>query len=1045
MMEKKRSIVEWAMHYRQIVILITAVLIAFGVYGLGHMNKNEFPNFTIRQGVVMAVYPGATSEEIEEQVTKPLENYILSFKEVKKAKTKSYSRNGVTIIQVELNDDVSDKDRFWSKFKHGVQAFKQQLPSGVVAIQVNDDFGDTSALLITMESKEKTYRELNDYMNALKDSLRKIESVGRLTVQGLQKEQISVYLDNGKLSQYGISDRAIAGLLMQKGFVSTAGTLKNERLEQPIIVERALNMTHDVEMMIVYSDDQGNNIRLKDVARVVREYPEPSSVITNNGRKCLLLSVEIKSGRSITDMGEEIDKKMEAFKQTLPEDVSITTITNQSKVVGDSVVNFLKELLIAIFAVVIVVMLLMPMRVALVAASTIPVSIFISLGLFYAFGIELNTVSLAALIVTLGMIVDNSIVIIDSYVEMISNGKKRWQASIDSTNHFFRSILSATLAISVTFFPFLMVMTGMMHDFLLTFPWAITIVLVVSLIVAMLLVPFLQFWFIRKPLNMSTSESTKDSLPAKSKKSFSFLDFMQTKYNTLVEWCFRNPHITIVCGVMSVVLGVLLMKVLPQRQMPYADRDQFAVEIQLPTGSSLKRTTLIADSLENILKKDKRIISVAAFKGASSPRFHTSYAPQFAGPNYAQFVVNTPDAKTTVHLIDEYHDKYADYFPDAQVKFKRLSYGEFANTIEIRLSGDDWQMLKKSADSLTDILREMPQLTLVHNDVNGQLQSEKIEVDADAADRLGVSNKTLREILALRYYSDGIPVGDIWNGDYDISIRLKGKYADAGNLDRLLDEQIPAGGGQKSVPLRQIAKAVPVWQSGEIPHRNGIRTITVISDVKNGVNGMRATAQVQKKLKNFKPSEGISMVYGGEYETTNENNPKLIASVLIAAAIIFFILLAHFREISTSVLILVSLTLCLFGATMGVLISGVDFSMTCFLGVISLMGILVRNAIIMFDYAEELQKKEKLSAHEAIIMSAKRRMRPIFLTSAAASMGVIPMMLGGSGLWAPMGNVIFYGTLITMVLILTVLPVAYSLVAGKKSSATDHDAQLESQ
>lgn len=417
---KKRNLVEWAMHYRQIVILVVCGLIAFGIYGLSEINKNEFPDFTVRQGLVIAAYPGATAEEIEEQVTKPLENYIFSYKEVKKTKTFSRSVDGMSIIQVELNDELTNKEEFWSKFKHGVNVFKSQLPMGVLAVQVMDDFGDTSALLITMESKDKTYRELKEYMDGLQDHLRQVESVGRMTVYGMQKEQISVYVDSEKLAHYGISDNTLAMQLFTKGFTTMAGRLKTDDYTTPIYVSRSMNTLYNIQEMIVYSDPKGNNVRLKDVARVVREYPTPDSYIANNDTKCLLLSVEMKKGKDIVHMGDEVQEQMDNYAQTLPDDVHLFKITDQRQVVADSVENFLHELGIAIVAVVIVVMLLLPMRVALVAASTIPISIFISLGLFYAFGIELNTVTLAALIVTLGMIVDNSIVIIDSYLELIS-------------------------------------------------------------------------------------------------------------------------------------------------------------------------------------------------------------------------------------------------------------------------------------------------------------------------------------------------------------------------------------------------------------------------------------------------------------------------------------------------------------------------------------------------------------------------------------------------------------------------------------------------
>ena len=282
---------------------------------------------------------------------------------------------------------------------------------------------------------------------------------------------------------------------------------------------------------------------------------------------------------------------------------------------------------------VVVVLLLMPVRVALVAASTIPISIFISLGLFYAFGIEINTVTLAALIVTLGMIVDNSIVIIDNYMELLAEGMSRWDASIKSASHFFKSILTATLAISITFFPLLLTMTGMYHDFLLFFPWGITIVLLVSLLVAELITPFLQFYFIREPIRERIGEDGKPR--------FSFLNLMQKYFDRLIDFCFRHPYGVVGTAVVSVLAGAVLITILPQKMMPTAERNQFAVEIYLPTGTSLDRTTAIADSLEHILRKDSRIISIASFKGTASPRFQTSYAPQFGGKNYAQFIVNT--------------------------------------------------------------------------------------------------------------------------------------------------------------------------------------------------------------------------------------------------------------------------------------------------------------------------------------------------------------------------------------------------------------------
>lgn len=537
----------------------------------------------------------------------------------------------------------------------------------------------------------------------------------------------------------------------------------------------------------------------------------------------------------------------------------------------------------------------------------------------------------------------------------------------------------------------------------------------ISLIVATMLVPFLQFYFIRKPIQKKKNKEGKPKV--------SVLDKLQSGYDWLIERCFNHPRITIGIGVLSIIIGAFMIKKLPQRLMPNAERNQFAVEIYMPTGTTLNRTAQVADSLEHILRRDKRVLSVASFKGTSSPRFQASYAPQIGGPNYAQFIVNTTDDKTTVAMLNDY-EHYQTYFPGAIVRFKQLSYSQAVRPIEVRISGDSLSTLKSVADKVERALRSMPELTLVSSDLNEPLAGEQVILDEDKSLRLGVTNAMLETDLALRYGS-GVKLASAWEGDYEVPIMLKSTQSDSMQSEDLMNGQVPVSAGLSNVPLRQIAKVKPVWQEGQISHRNGVRTLTVYSDIVRGTNAMAATSDVQKKMASIQIPKDVTISYGGELEDSNETTPQIIAALLIAVAIIFFILVFHFRKLSTAILVLFCLSLCLFGATIGVWIQGVDFSVTCFLGIISLMGILVRNAIIMYDYAEELRNEENMSARDAIFHSAKRRMRPIFLTSMAASMGVVPMLLGGSGLWMPMAAVIFYGTIITMFFILTVMPVGY--------------------
>ena len=419
---KPAPIVELGIKYRSVVFLIAAVLFTFGVYALVVMDKNEFPSFTIREGVVAAVYPGANVEQCEQEVLKPLEDYVFSYKEVDKTKTYANVTDGMVMIFVELDSDIQKTTDFWNEFKHGLEALKLKLPAGVLAVEAISNFGDTSAILLTMQSEQKTYRELGDYMDDLKDRLRSIPSISTMDVYGKQGEQIAVEIDPAKLSKYAIKESTLAATLMAKGFQTTGGSLRSGTFTQPVYVERSVNSVLDLREMIIFSTPDGSVVRLGDVADVRKEYPRATSYITNNGTKCILLSIQMKDGNNIVDMGNAVNKVLDEFKAELPDDVTMFSITDQPVVVNNSVTDFLRELLIAVVAVVIVIMFLLPIKVALIAAATIPVAIFISLSLFYVFGIELNTVTLACLILSLGMIVDNSVVIIDDYVELISEG-----------------------------------------------------------------------------------------------------------------------------------------------------------------------------------------------------------------------------------------------------------------------------------------------------------------------------------------------------------------------------------------------------------------------------------------------------------------------------------------------------------------------------------------------------------------------------------------------------------------------------------------------
>ena len=1010
------------MRYHNIVIILVSVFVVFGVYALLNMPRNEFPNFTIRQGLVIGVYPGATSAEVEEQLTKQVENYIFGFKEVKKSKTYSESKEGQMIIYVELNDNVKNSDEFWSKLKHGLAELKQTLPPGVIALIGNNDFGDTSALLITLSSDTKSYKDLENELKKLKSECRKISSVSKIKDYGIQKEKIYVDVEPSKLNEYNIKSISLLSSYMSNGTISPAGKLKNGFSDLSVHFPPNFESEKDLSDQIVFADPRGSVVRLKDIAKIERRNEEPDSYILQNGKKTILLSLEMQQGNNIVQFGKEVEKVLEVFKKQCPKDIQVNTISNLPKYVDKAVSNFMEEFLIAIASVVFVVMLLLPKRVASIAGLTIPIAVLITLGILYFIGIELNTVSLAGLIIVLGMIVDNSIVVIDNYVEKKDHGMSSWHAAIKSARELVTPIISATLAICIVYIPLSIMLPGTGGDFVRDLPITICTALVVSIIVALFVVPYLNFCFIKKGLKSHDNQSDKKS----------FLDIIQRVFDVTLEKAFKNPKITLGIGIGSVVLAFVIFKSVDQQLFPNVERNQFVVEVYLPQGASIESTSAVLDSLEHALNRDKRVTTVTSFIGTSSPRFHSLYAPNIPSTNCGQLMVNTTDNKATEAICEEYNKRFERSFPNAHVKWKVLTMQVNKYPIEIRISGDSIKDLRKTEALVDSIVKPIKEISWVRTDWEQKKQNILVEMDKDKATRMGYSKSFVATSLLVGL--DGFPLTTIWENDYPVEVRLSQDHGKQKNIDYLGDQYITSPMSFNASPLRSFAKFSPQWTEGSIVHRNGTRTLTIQIDVNFKARASSILNKIKPQVDKLNLPNGVSISYGGELESTGESFVPMSYALMISIVIIFFILLFQFKKVKLASLIMSTMLLGLPGAAIGLYIMGYPFGLTSFIGVTSLCGIVVRNGIILIDYLEELRNSHGMSVKEAALAAGKRRMRPIFLTSAAASVGVIPMIMSHSMLWGPLGTVICFGLLISMVLTLFILPVLYTVIYREKKS-----------
>ena len=1029
-MEWSKSWAAWPIDNYRITIVITILLLTFGLYGLRVMPKDEFPPFTVRQGVVVAVMPGATSEEIEAQVARPLERYLFTFKEVKRSQTTTTSQNGMCVVMVQLQDDADQKDEIWSKLKHGLNTFKSQLPSGVVALIVNDDFGEACALLITLESEQRSYRELQGYSDELADRLRRVKSVSNVRQYGEVKEQLTLYVDRERLAAYGIGQAALIQAISGQGLTTMAGSVTSGEQNIQLHVSPTQSSEEDLLNQIVFS---ANNkvVRVRDIATVKREYDTSKSYIENNGNRCVLLSLEMNSGHNIVDYGRQVDKVIAQFKQDyLPQDVEIRRITDLPQVVGDSVHDFLRDLIESMIVIILVMMVLFPIRSAIVAAITIPLSTFISTGIMYAMGVPLNIITLACLIVVLGMIVDNSIVVIDGYLEYLGKGMSRRESAVRAVQQYFAPMLLATVCICAIFFPLVMTMTAEAHDVIGLFPVTITINLMVSLAVAVAVIPLLNATLIKQVDNgMEENPSTPHP------KRLKLTDRVQVFYEKCLKWTFKHPYTTIVGAVLLVVGTSFIFPHLKMRQFPYADRNQFAVEVYLPEGEGLDHTREIADSLRRVLQRDENVTSVTSFIGCSSPRFQVSYAPQMGGRNFAQLIVNTPDIQSTFDVLNAYAPEWSNHWPEAYCRFKQMDF-LMVPTYEYRFYGDDMDSIRAAADMLMAEMRRMPELEWVHTDYDQPHPIMEVSLDPVASTQLGI-NRNLTE-LQLTLQTGEMQVGSIWEGNYEVPIIVKDEACTHMKLGEVGNTYLTTATGA-SVPLRQVADVRPTWTETKILHRNGERCISITAEGKRGVLAAPVQAKIGKIVSNMQLPRGVRSEIGGEVEKNAEMLPQIASGIGIALVIIFFFILFNFKRFGITIVCMVAIGLSIPGAMIGLAIANKTLGLTSLFGFITLMGIIMRNEILIFEHADQ-RIREGWTAKDAAYDAGRRRMVPIFLTTATTAVGVIPMILAGSSFWMPVGITIFAGGIGTLILVVTVLPVVYWKLQG----STEHTGKTES-
>ena len=1013
-----------ALRYPQVTLVLSGMMFAAGLYALFTMPRREDPKITIHTGIVAAIYPGATSPEVEDQVTRKIEEHLFHFEEIRREKTFSTTRNGMVIVNVELNKSVKDSDEFWSKLRLDMAQLKAtELPAGVLGPVVDSDFGDTVAVLIAVHGGHYGPSELKDYAQTVETAMRAIPAVSKIRRIGDQKEEIEIGTSSERLAQYSVNPLKVMGALQGRNTPQFAGRVPAEQSKVPINSGGRLQTEDQIRQVMVDVSPTGQPVYIGDLANVERVYKDSTEYARIGGEQTILLAVEMREGNNIVDFGKTLRTRLKSVQATLPPDVKLDLVADQPQVVSDRIGDFFREFGIAIVAVILVTMLLLPLRVALVSAIAIPVSVSMTFGMLDACGIELQQVSIAALIVVLGMVVDNAIEIVDNYVGLLDRKVPAQEAAERCATEMAVPVLTATLAIIAAFAP-LLLLSGAVGEFISALPIAVAISLGTSFVVAMLLTPLMARYFIRQGL---VDHEQADS---GAERKLTPLDHMQRSYNRIITWAMAHKRTVLASSVLAFLAGLGILSMVPQLFFPLAERDQFVMDVWLPEGTKIEATDAAVRRIEGVLSQEPLVKQYTSFLGESAPRFYYNVNPQAPAANYAQILVNTKRVKGTPQLVAKLRQRLPDVAPEAKVFVKELQQGQVMEApVEVRISGDDIGTLETLGNQAEDVLRHTQGATYVHTDWHEDAWQVGVNVREEVANRMGLTNATIAQQLAVGF--EGAPVTTLWEGDRGVDVVLRLDPAERRSFQNVADMYVMSPVTGARVPLTAVASLDSEWQPGRIVRRNGVRTLTV----RAFPDGHRLASEIlndaRKQLDTMALPQGYHIEYGGEYENKREISREMQNALMLSMVLIFLILLFQFRTLVDPLIVMAAFPLALPGAALGLLITHNTFGFTAFIGIVSVGGLVVRNSIILIDYIHE-RMKDGVELEQAALEAGERRLRPIFLTSAAAAVGVIPMILSGSSLWSPLASVIAFGLLGSMFFTLVAIPVLF-VVAHKHS------------
>ncbi len=1006
---KNFNLSEWALEHRSFTGFVMVLLLLGGIFAYFTLEQREDPKFTFRIMVIKTLYPGATAVEVENQVTDRLEKKLQELPSLDYLR--SYSKSGESVIFVTPREDIpaSQIEPLWYQVRKKISDIQITLPKGVIGPFFNDEFGDTYSLLYAFSGEGFNYAELKEVVDSARQQLLRVKDVEKVDLIGVQDEKIYVEFSDKKLAELGLDVATVAQTLQTQNAMTPAGTLITSHQNLPIRLTGSFDSVNTVANLPVRIE--GRTFKVSDFANVSRGYLDPAEFkMRFNGKDVIGLGVTMNQNGDVLALGKLLETAMTQIESNLPIGVDVEKVADQSKVVHTAIGEFLRTFWEALAAVLLVSFLSLGMRAGSVVALTVPIVLAGTLLCMLLFGLEIHRISLGALILALGLLVDDAMIAIEMMAQKLEQGWDRMRAATYAYKVTAFPMLTGTLITVAGFLPVGLAKSSA-GEYTVAIFQVVGISLLLSWIGAVVFTPYIGYLILK--VQVKTNHSTHDH-------------FDTPFYNRLRVWvnyCLEYRKTVIFATILLFGAGVVTLTKVPQQFFPLSNRPELIVDLWLPEGSAFAQTETVAKWMESIFAKDEEITSYASYIGGGTPRFFLLIVQQLTNTNLAEFVLVTKDNVARERVMQRIQQTLATDFPEVRGRVMRLNVGPPMDyPLVFRVLGENANKVRTIAEQVAAIVRENPYTVDVNDDWNERIPSVRLVLDQDKARALGVSTASLSQALQAHY--TGVPVGQYREQDKLIDIVWRAQQPLRIGLDKLPDVSVQTYQG-KSVSLSQLVSTETTFEDGIRWRRNRFPTISVQADVVEGMLAPDVAAQITPKLDELQKSvpAGYFIETGAAKEDSGTAQKSILIWIPLVVVVTLLLLMMQLQNLSRTFLVFITAPLGVIGAAFALLLFGAPFGFVALLGIIALAGMVMRNSVILIDQIEQ-DEKTGLDAWTAIVESTVRRFRPILLTAAAAILAMIP--LSQNDFFGPQAIAIMGGLTVATVLTVFFLPALYA-------------------